>query len=71
MRRGDEMLEPLRLPRMTPRELAGDMGWYVEVCWPDGQEEHVGGFASMSQAQGWIDHASTDWLPQHPKCGSL
>jgi len=49
-------------PGMRPCELKDGSGWYVLVTWGSLPPEQVGGFATESEAQEWIEHSSASWL---------
>jgi hypothetical protein len=53
-------------PPMTPRKREDTSGWMVLVCWPDGREEKVNGFRSLSDVGSWFSFGgSQEWLNQH------
>ena len=37
-------------------------GWYVRVLWHYGQEQHIGRFVSIDDAQSWITENAEGWL---------
>jgi hypothetical protein len=56
------LTEAKRSPIFEVRQLKCELGWYVRVLWPYGQEQHVNGFTSAGEAQSWIDRKSAGWL---------
>jgi hypothetical protein len=61
----DQMKEPA--PLMTPHKRDDSSGWMIKVTWPDGPEELVNGFRSMSDVESWLSVGSQEWLKQHPR----
>jgi hypothetical protein len=51
-----------RPPTFEARQLKSSSRWYVRVLWPYGQEQHVSGFISASEAETWISKTSEGWL---------
>jgi len=49
-------------PVLEARPLKSARGWYVRVLWRYGQVEHVSGFASVQDAEKWIEGKSEGWL---------
>jgi len=49
-------------PTLEPRVLKDRSGWYVFLLWPNGQSEHINGFATEAVAQMWIDTESKEWV---------
>jgi hypothetical protein len=37
-------------------------GWYVRALWHYGEEQHVGRFVSVDDAQSWIAKSAEGWL---------
>jgi hypothetical protein len=60
------MAESAPPAKLVPRSLAGGEGWYVQVDWPD-FEEQVGAFASRAEAEEWITTKSADWLLRYQR----
>jgi hypothetical protein len=52
----------LAKPTMVPRSLKDGSAWYIELTWPDGHSEQVGGFQSESEIGDWISRKSDAWL---------
>ncbi|SDR53658.1 hypothetical protein SAMN05519103_04770 [Rhizobiales bacterium GAS113] len=58
------------MPNIKPKTLfeAAEMkigtGWYVLVTHPKGQQSHLGGFKTESEANGWIESKSAEWLKE-------
>jgi hypothetical protein len=53
-------------PTLSPRPLDGEVGWFVQIDWPDFSEQ-VGAFVSRAEAEDWIEHKSEDWLRQYQR----
>jgi len=51
-----------RSPTFEVRQLKASSRWYVRVLWQCGQEQHVSGFLSASEAESWINKTSEGWL---------
>jgi pentapeptide MXKDX repeat protein len=51
-----------RPPTFEARQLKSSSRWYVRVLWQYGQEQHVRGFVSASEAESWISKTSEGWL---------
>jgi hypothetical protein len=62
----DQMKED-PLPLMTPHKREDNSGWMIRVTWPDGPEELVNGFRSISDVESWLSVGSQEWLRQHPR----
>jgi hypothetical protein len=54
-------------PTMTPHQRKDSAGWMVIVAWPDGTEEQVNGFRSLSDVVSWMPDGSQEWLEKHPR----
>jgi hypothetical protein len=44
------------------RQLKSAIGWYVRVAWPNGKRDHIPGFVSQQEAEGWIEGQAPAWL---------
>jgi hypothetical protein len=55
------MTKPAK-PTMVPRALKDGSAWYIELTWPDGRSEQIGGFQSESEIGDWISRKSDAWL---------
>jgi hypothetical protein len=49
-------------PTFEACPLKSSSGWYVKVLWHYGQEQHVGRFVSIDDAQSWITENAEGWL---------
>ena len=53
-----------REPKLEPRQLRDESGWFVLVTWGDWPSEQIGGFPSQAEAQQWIDRSSANWIEE-------
>ena len=51
---------------VTRPQRGGSISWYVRVRWHYGQEQHVGRFVSVDEAQNWITESAEGWLRPPP-----
>ena len=49
-------------PTMKPHRIPGFSEWCVAVEWPNGKVQHVNGFDSEVQANGWIRTEGPAWV---------
>ena len=51
-------------PAFEARRLKSACGWYVRVAWPNGKRDHIPGFISQHEAQGWVEGKAPAWLSE-------
>jgi hypothetical protein len=49
-------------PKFKPCSLKDGSAWYIEITWPNGEVESIGGFQSESEIDDWIARKSPAWL---------
>ena len=55
------------IPPMTPNQRTDTSGWEVVVAWPDGPEDRINGFRSLSDVLSWTSEGRQEWLDKHPR----
>jgi hypothetical protein len=51
-------------PAFEARHLKSTIGWYIRVAWPNGKRDHIPGFVSQQEAEGWIEGQASAWLSE-------
>jgi hypothetical protein len=51
-------------PAFEARQLKSAIGWYVRVAWSNGKRDHIPGFVSQQEAEGWIEGRAPAWLAE-------